>query len=67
MTPLVINRATNPVDLPKKANLCHWNKEHKQELESMQLNESDNCRCMIKIMKVGFHNQRRWLSEDRLI
>ena len=36
-TPLVINRGTAPVDLAKKANPCLQNKEHKQELQSMQL------------------------------
>jgi hypothetical protein len=27
-----------------------------QEVESKQLNESDNSKCMIKQLKLGFHN-----------
>jgi hypothetical protein len=46
MIPLVINHVTNPIDLAKKANPCLPNKEHKQEFESTQRNESDHCRSM---------------------
>ena len=40
VTPLVINRDTDPVDLTKKANPCLRNEEHKQEQERKQ----PNCR-----------------------
>jgi hypothetical protein len=55
-TPLVINHVTNQVDLTKKANPWLRNEERNQKLESTQLNKSDNCRCMIKITKLGFPN-----------